>query len=912
MIILLLLIFVFADNAHALLQPTGNYYDGNVNVFAINAVHNKIYAGDVYTNNIYVFDLNSDSGILGSAIPRQTVNCTTTAISNIGSMAIDVMKKKLYVGLIYGYGHIYIYNIDDTGLLQSPPTYYSHKAYLQQVNAMYIDLAHNILVTTGTETGDSFHGLVISKLGSDGLPIQSQGDTYGFGYFYGGRPVNMIPDLVRNKLYRGYSQYGVCKGNIVDIDANGYPLTSTSVLNDSGGDYAIAYDPGNNRLYFGTLNFGQYMWRLDDNGSTVSLETIIPSGIGVQTTAIIVDPVRRKYIYGCYSPSRVAYYNLDSDGKISTLIDSGYPGLYVSCIGYEPVYNRVYLSHNSGGGYFKTYESPDSTSKLTAFVINNGETLTEDANVTLKFQYINPSFVYVSGDLLSIGNPIGAVNLWKSCGGGMWKNAGETGVPLTLNVPAVLSSGMAEKTIEVWYSGSTSRGFTSMMRKASAKIYLVERSALMSSVGISRIDYSGARLDYAVVDGRGRNVNVSVQYKTKDKDWIDASEASGSEGKNNLAATITGVNHYFVWDMEKDISENAEEVQVRIKADNSDSPGVWVETAKYSVPNWTGDDLRVLNASIKNADNTYAYRARLEWSGLSDTTTTYEVQKREDDGNWGFISTMTGTNCEVENLSETPVYTYKVRLRTKEGLFSAYSPVVSIKLSKRIFGTKIVGTSGGKVYIEDFDGIEDNNTRVEIDENTFREDAEIVLEKFGGPVYEIRGKKKNGVGLIEVDFRKPVTLKLRYDREEIKEKGWTEDDIVVYYYDGIRWISIGGKVDKTNQIVAARVNHFSSYKIAEKPEKSAISIVPDYFSPNNDGINDVMYFYFATQEMVEKAEIRIYDMTGKIVRVIKADGSNTMYWDGRNETGVLCESGLYVCVIESGTKKITESINLVK
>lgn len=917
----LLFLLISVSSVHSVLTPVGSAYNGGyVYQFVINSVHNKIYADS--GEYLLTLDLYSDSGALAnSGVPVQTIQCTTTFGYYVSTMALDVMKKKLYVGVGGGYGHIYIFDISDTGLILPNPVYHPHIAGIQQVNAIYLDFVHNLLVSCGNETSSlstSFYGVVISQLNSAGMPSQTQGDSYNYGYHYGEAPMTMFADINLGKIYRGYKRYDYEKGSVVTIDANGRPILipSTAAFNDYGGQSDFEYDPANKRTYCIKRNdqWQFNMWRMDDVGNPSSYDTMGP---GFQATAIALDASRRKAFMTAYSPQKIIFYNLDSDGKLSTAIDSGSPGLYGWSIAYEPYYNKVYLGrvYTSTNGLM-VYNGPDSA--MTPIQINNGESYTETPYVTLKFQHANAHFIYVSGDLLTIGSPVGALNQWVNCGGGFWKNAGDAERASTLEVSAVLSSGTGEKTVEVWYSGKTTRCFTGMMRKATAKITVVESSASVSSLNLSRIDYSGTRIDYKVADGRDRNVNVSIQYRTADKDWTDATQKEGSgatgggEVRTGLTASVSGISHYFLWDIEKDVAENAKDMQIRMKADNGDSPGIWVETTKYSVPDWTGSDLRAINVNIKKQDGTYAYRCRLEWSGASDTSNSYEVQQRENDGDWNFISSLSGTMLEVENLSDSPVYTFKVRLRIKEGLYSAFSKIVSIKLARRQYGTDRISSSGGKIYIEDFDNNPDNDARIEIEEGTFREPVTVVLEKYPGGTYEITGTKGNGVSLIENDFRKAVIIRLKYDKDEISERGWKEDELAILFFDGTNWICLGGKVDKTNSIITAKVRHFSTYKIGKIPDKQTVLINPDYFSPNNDGIRDVLYFYFTTQETVENAVIKIYDVNGKFMRVVKSDGSNTIFWDGKNDDGYLCETGIYICVIEAGNEKVTKSVSLVK
>ena len=76
---------------------------------------------------------------------------------------------------------------------------------------------------------------------------------------------------------------------------------------------------------------------------------------------------------------------------------------------------------------------------------------------------------------------------------------------------------------------------------------------------------------------------------------------------------------------------------------------------------------------------------------------------------------------------------------------------------------------------------------------------------------------------------------------------------------------------------------------------------PNPFSPNGDGINDVMRVGYSLLSLGAErpVEIEVYDLSGRLVRVLAAvDEANGRYegkgWDGTDESGQLVPPGLYV------------------
>ncbi|MQY53522.1 MAG: hypothetical protein GH154_03895, partial [Firmicutes bacterium] len=149
-------------------------------------------------------------------------------------------------------------------------------------------------------------------------------------------------------------------------------------------------------------------------------------------------------------------------------------------------------------------------------------------------------------------------------------------------------------------------------------------------------------------------------------------------------------------------------------------------------------------------------------------------------------------------------------------------------------------------------------------------------------------------------FKKLVTMNLLYfdldnngkpEDWEGKETEFNESQLACYWWDGITWRPMGGKVDKDRNIVTVKVSHFSYYGIfkvrpmgiSEYRPKERI-ITPAYV----DGKNDVAYFSGLSGQTTT---IRIYDITGKKIRTIDGEPYE---WDGKDEDGNIVESGVYI------------------
>jgi hypothetical protein len=80
-----------------------------------------------------------------------------------------------------------------------------------------------------------------------------------------------------------------------------------------------------------------------------------------------------------------------------------------------------------------------------------------------------------------------------------------------------------------------------------------------------------------------------------------------------------------------------------------------------------------------------------------------------------------------------------------------------------------------------------------------------------------------------------------------------------------------------------------------------VTISPNPFTPNGDGINDAMSLVYnlLSLSIARPVEIKVYDLSGRLLRVIhdgpEANGQYTdKTWDGRNDQGKMVPPGLYL------------------
>ncbi len=83
-----------------------------------------------------------------------------------------------------------------------------------------------------------------------------------------------------------------------------------------------------------------------------------------------------------------------------------------------------------------------------------------------------------------------------------------------------------------------------------------------------------------------------------------------------------------------------------------------------------------------------------------------------------------------------------------------------------------------------------------------------------------------------------------------------------------------------------------------------IRVGPNPFTPNNNGFNDFVRFDFSGAEAVTGFLVRIFDMNGKQVRSLAANGQSEIIWDGTDTGGSALKPGIYLYLIERNSRVI--------
>jgi len=170
----------------------------------------------------------------------------------------------------------------------------------------------------------------------------------------------------------------------------------------------------------------------------------------------------------------------------------------------------------------------------------------------------------------------------------------------------------------------------------------------------------------------------------------------------------------------------------------------------------------------------------------------------------------------------------------------------------------------------------------------------------------IATKGQSGKEIKGFVFVKPLAeIVLAYEVENgyVKRASSVPEDraserLALFWFNGLEWLKLGGKVDKYFHLVSIKSKRIGKYMIKESLQATSFaieSIQPDKtFTPNGDGWNDYFEIKYANPRDGSVTG-KIYDLKGALVAGMKKGGNeDTLMWDGKDADGNPAPGGVYI------------------
>ncbi len=240
------------------------------------------------------------------------------------------------------------------------------------------------------------------------------------------------------------------------------------------------------------------------------------------------------------------------------------------------------------------------------------------------------------------------------------------------------------------------------------------------------------------------------------------------------------------------------------------------------------------------------------------------------------------------------------------------------------------GREGGRLTIPNGNPLEGESSMdipagifsspTEVTLNELPSDSTLIMNPYPGGVsyYQATADQPlNGVAQITLlypDFKFPVGATGFVDGTNIPVQSLT-----IFVWDGFTWRRLGGVVDTQTDTIRAKIPSFGLFVIAavqlNAGGTAAQPLSPQdhrplekFITPNGDSANRVVTF--AVDNLTEDYKIDIYDINGRRVKTI--DTGSSLTWDGRDESGRVVESGVYIYQYTIAGKLISGFIAVAK
>lgn len=135
----------------------------------------------------------------------------------------------------------------------------------------------------------------------------------------------------------------------------------------------------------------------------------------------------------------------------------------------------------------------------------------------------------------------------------------------------------------------------------------------------------------------------------------------------------------------------------------------------------------------------------------------------------------------------------------------------------------------------------------------------------------------------------------------------------IYWHNGARFISLGSHLDFQEGTVSILSSNSGRYQL--RILSGAIDTIltegspyPRTITPNGDGVNDRVFFFFEATDAPKAG--RIYDLTGALVANMKPGPvqDSSLVWDGKDNRGNVVSSGIYLYKVSLGDKSATGTV----
>ncbi|MBI2119906.1 MAG: T9SS type A sorting domain-containing protein [Elusimicrobia bacterium] len=222
--------------------------------------------------------------------------------------------------------------------------------------------------------------------------------------------------------------------------------------------------------------------------------------------------------------------------------------------------------------------------------------------------------------------------------------------------------------------------------------------------------------------------------------------------------------------------------------------------------------------------------------------------------------------------------------------------------------------------------------------NNLSEDVRIVLDRKSEDEkgttltsYEIKTVGANsGTEIKELKIKEPIVeVQLRYTQgtsgsplpvsSVLRAFPGSPRDVGIFWHNGVEFVKFGGAVNEAKGTVSIKTSKptgkFQVRQVLRATEFTLTQLTPrKIFTPNGDGVNDEIILFLENPKESTISQAKIYDIGGAEVAdfeqgfVANNQGIVSLTWNGRDHSGVIVRSGIYIYQVQAEGKVINGTI----
>ena len=381
--------------------------------------------------------------------------------------------------------------------------------------------------------------------------------------------------------------------------------------------------------------------------------------------------------------------------------------------------------------------------------------------------------------------------------------------------------------------------------------------------------------------------------------WNAAAYAAGYRVLSSTGANISGnLGASTTYWIETTLAANAPYTR-RVSAFNDSGPSVSAVLTRYS--------LAIIPAAVAVV-SVSSLTLALSWSANGNPAQTqYQVDYWAQAGSTSSV-TVAAASATLANLTDYMTYFLAVQAVNGDGVLTVPTQTVSTVTAPCGGALGLIGAEGGTLRSCAAGG----PVELLIPPGSFTQMEQVTLSPHAGPYPAASSAASiitaaTGIG-VDIDVS-PHILPLKQPRLLMSYNpthGSSLDPkffIIARYDEGRNvWVPFATSVDQTNGQVAAMIDHFSTFQIVQSQPADTVSTFKVFPNPLRPAVG---HLFMTFSMLPESARVRVYTLSGVLVRDITADAGGVARWDGTNESGAKAASGVYFVVVQTANRSQT-------